>query len=179
MSPFSLLSMTTIESQMVGKPRSDFKFVRSNLDHFFAAISWFFAGILLLSLIGLSWFIEVPFFATVAILAISIALGIWGTLILGFPYENRFNIIGGTIQRSFRLLVVWRRRTIPKERVIGLEVRTYLTRDNTIKEWEFWLVVDQRKNGNSMKFIARTRYRTKAEKWAKALKRRVGLQLLS
>jgi hypothetical protein len=171
--------MTTLESQMAGKPRSDFKFVRSTLDHFFAAISWLFAGILLLSIIGLSWFVEVPFFVTIAIFAVSIALGIWGTVILGFPYENRFDIIGGTIHRNLRLLVFWRRRTIPKERVVGLEVRTYLNRDNTIKEWEFWLVVDQQKKGQAMKFIARTRYRTKADKWAKALKKRFGLQLLS
>lgn len=171
--------MTTLESQMVGKPRSDFKFVRSHLDQFFAAISWLFTGILLLSIIGLSWFIEVPFFATVAILAVGIALGIWGTFILGFPYETRFDIVEGVIHRNFRLLVFWRRRIIPKERVAGLEVRTYLTRENTIKEWEFWLVVDQQKKGHSMKFIARTRYQTKAEKWAKALKKRFGLQLLS
>jgi hypothetical protein len=130
-------------------------------------------------MIGLSWFMEVPLFVTVAILAVGIALGIWGTFILGFPYETGFNIIGGTIHRNFRLLVFWRRHIIPKERVVGLEVRTYLNRDNTIKEWEFWLVVDQPKKTQSMKFIARTRYRTKAEKWAKALKKRFGLQLLS
>lgn len=170
--------MTTLEAQMIGKPRSEFRFIRSSLDHFFAAISWFFAGVLMLSLMGLSWFMDIPFFATVAMLAVSIALAIWGTVILGFPYETRFNTREGTIQRGFRLVIFWRRRAIPREQVLGLEVRTYLARDNSIKEWEFWLVIERSKNGHAMDFIARTKYHSKADKWARALTKRFGLQLV-
>ena len=178
MSPFSLLSMTTLESRMIGQSRTEFKFVRSSLDHLFAAISLFFAGILLGSLLGLSWFIGLPFFITIAVLAIASALGIWGTVILAFPYETSFNAIDRTIDRRFRILFFWRKRSIPKENVLGLEIRTYLNRDASIKEWEFWFVMNQSKNGKSMKFIARTKYRAKAEKWAKALTKRWRLELL-
>ena len=132
----------------------------------------------MLSFIALSSFIDIPFFAVVAIFAVSMALAIWGTVILGFPYETRFNTIEGTIQRGFRLVIFWRRRTIPRERVLGLEVRTYLARDNSIKEWEFWLVIEQPKNGHAMDFVARTKYHSKADKWAKALTKRFGLQLV-
>ncbi|MHA2231737.1 MAG: hypothetical protein ACXAB4_04540, partial [Candidatus Hodarchaeales archaeon] len=172
MSPFSLLSMTTLESQMIGQPRSEFKFVRSSLDRFFAAISLFLAGILFLSLIGLPWFIELPFFLIIAVSAVALALGIWGTIILAFPYEIRFNAIDRTIERRFRILFFWSRTTVARDKVLGLEVRTYLARNSSVKDWEFWLVLDSSKKGASMKFIARTKHKVKAEKGARALTKR-------
>lgn len=164
---------------MIGQPRSEFKFVRSSLDQFFAAISFFLAGILLLSLIGLSWFIELPFFLIIAVSAVAMALGIWGTFILAFPYEIRFNTIDRAIGRDVRMFFFWWRTTVPRDKVLGLEVRTYLARDSSVKDWEFWLVIDQSKKGASMKFIARTKHKVKAEKWARALTKRCRLPLLS
>jgi len=173
--PFNLLSKTTIESQMVGQPRFEFKFVRSRLDRFFAAISWFITGILFLLLVILSWFIELPFLMLVILIHLGTALGIWGTMVLVFPYETRFNSTDRTIERRFRILLYWWKTIVPKEKIDGLEVRKYLTRSGSVKEWEFWLHLD---NSRSI-FIARTKHPTSADKWLKALVKRFHLKLLS
>ncbi len=174
MPTISLLSMTTIESQMIGKPRSEFKFVRSNLDRFFGAISWVIVGVLFCIYILASLFLELPPFVSFSIFSVCIALFIWGLVVIGCPYEIVFDVSEKLLHIRFRILFIWKHTTYTLEEIEGFEIRKFLTRKGSNKGWEFWLKM---KNQHEI-YIAKTKQSLNADNWKNALTKRFRLIIL-
>ena len=113
-------------------------------------------------------------FILIGLSSIGIALFIWGTIVLGCPYEFVFNVTEKIIYKKVRILLIWKKTTYQLEEINGFELRKYLSTKGLVKGWEIWLKL----NNDREIFVARTKRGYNADKWKNALTKRFRLTLV-